>query len=272
MQETGNNAASRRPRLTIRVGRKSMSFAVADAAAEHGVCYEPYTVRSGISMAANLRAAFRESPLLSQGYERAMVLVDSPVLMVPLDEFREETMETFYRHAFMGREADVVAYNVLTALNAVAVFAVNKDLKLVADDHFGDVKIAALCSPVWNHLHQRSFTGNRRKLYGYFHDQRLDVASFWKNRFRFCNSYQADRYMDAAYFLLFAWKQLALDSHRDELHLVGDIPERDELLVELRKYVQNVYVINPSADFNRAPASQIKNFPYDLMTYYVKGR
>ena len=41
---------------------------------------------------------------------------------------------------------------------------------------------------------------------------------------------------------------------------------------ELKKYLKKVYIINPSADFNEAPATQIKNMPYDLMTLYVKGR
>ena len=63
-----------------------------------------------------------------------------------------------------------------------------------------------------------------------------------------------------------------LQPEHDEMHIVGDIPERELLLDELRKYLQRAYVINPTADFNRAPATQIKNMPYDLMTLYVKGR
>jgi hypothetical protein len=245
---------------------------VADASADNQLIFEPYTVRSGISMAANLREAFRESELLGRCYERAVVLTDAPVLMVPVDEFREESKETLYRHAFSGAEGDVVLYNVLPALHAVAVFAVNKDFKLVVDDHFEEATFVALCSPVWNYLHQRSFTGNRRKLYGYFHDKKLEIVGYDKNRFKFCNSYEADRYMDAVYFLLFVWKHLMMDSRKDELHLVGDVPDKDELLAEIRRFVSNVYVINPSADFNRAPISQIKGLPYDLMTFYIKGR
>ena len=63
-----------------------------------------------------------------------------------------------------------------------------------------------------------------------------------------------------------------LQPEHDEMHIVGDIPERELLLDELRKYLQRAYVINPTADFNRAPATQIKNMSYDLMTLYVKGR
>jgi hypothetical protein len=71
---------------------------------------------------------------------------------------------------------------------------------------------------------------------------------------------------------LYVWKQLALDNQYDELHIVGDIPERDWLIEELKKYLSKAYVINPSADFNRAPATQVKGLPYDLVTLYTKGR
>lgn len=271
-QIASHRSLARRPRLTIRVGRKSLSFAVADAAAENQILFEPYTVKSGISMAANLREAFRSADLLSEDYDRAMVMVDTPALLIPVEEFDETTREDLFHHAFSGHANDVVMHNILPGLNAVAVFGVNKDLKLVIDDHFSDVKMMVASSPVWNHLHQRSFTGNRRKLYGYFHDKRLDIVCFDKNRFKFCNTFDADRYMDAVYFLLYVWKHLVFDAHKDEMHLCGSILDKEQLLGELRKYVQNVYVINPSADFNRAPITQIKGLPYDVTTYYVKGR
>ena len=53
---------------------------------------------------------------------------------------------------------------------------------------------------------------------------------------------------------------------------MGDIPEQQWLLSELKKYLQKAYVINPVADFNQAPVTQIKGMPYDLQTLFVKGR
>jgi hypothetical protein len=109
-------------------------------------------------------------------------------------------------------------------------------------------------------------------VYGYFHDRKLDIFSFHQNRFKFCNQFEASRPQDALYFLLYVWKQLMLDSETDEMHLAGTFGEMPELASELRKYVQKVYVINPSAEFNRAPATKIKDMPFDLMTLITKGR
>ena len=56
------------------------------------------------------------------------------------------------------------------------------------------------------------------------------------------------------------------------MHIVGDIPDREWLQQELRRYLQKAYVINPTAEFNRAPATQFKTMPFDLMTLLTKGR
>ena len=127
-------------------------------------------------------------------------------------------------------------------------------------------------TPVWRHLHQRSFTGHRNKLYGYFHSKRLDLFSFQQNRFKFCNSFEASHAYDALYFLLYTWKLLRLEAEHDELHVMGDIPEQEWLLKELKRYLQKAYVINPTADFQQAAVTKIPGMPYDLMTLLVKGR
>lgn len=263
--------SNKNQRLTIRIGRSSMSFScVADN--EKDVIYEPYVIKSGVSMAANLREAFKTADLLLNPPARVRVVLDSDVLMVPVELFDEKDIDKMYAHTFPGKEQDAVCYNVLPDLNTVAVFAINKDLKLVIDDHFKDVKIIIALAPVWRHLHQRSFTGNKRKLYGYFHEKHLDIFSFQQNRFKFCNTFEVSRAHDSLYFLLYVWKQLQLQPEYDELHIVGEIPEKEWLLTELKKFLQNAYVINPSADFNRHPVTEIKGMPYDLQTLYIKGR
>ena len=267
MSVTGSNQGQW---LTIRVGRNTLSFSMPDA--EGQVMFEPYVVKSGVSMAANLREAFKTAELLLQAPPRVRVLIDSPVLMVPVEHFDEDAMETMHHQAFPRHEQDAVFYNVLPELNAVAVFSMNKDLKLVIDDHFPTVKLIAAISPVWRHLHQRSYTGTRHKLYGYFHEKRLEVFGFQQNRFKFCNSFEAAHAHDSLYFLLYVWKQLQLAPQYDELHVVGDVPEADWLIGELRKYLQKAYLINPVADFNRAQVTGIKGMPYDLQTLFVKGR
>ena len=164
-------------------------------------------------------------------------------------------------------------------LNAVALFMVNRDLCNVLSDHYSQLHYCSVMVPVWKYLYQRSFVGKRNKLYGYFHDGCLDVCSFKQNRFLFCNSFDitpsatgSANAHDALFFLLSVWKQLALKVDYDELHLVGDIPERDWLINELRQYLQRAYVINPASDFNRDPITRMEGLSFDLVTLWARNK
>ena len=137
MEDTRNNIQW----LTIRVGRSTLSFSMPDE--QGNVVFEPYVVKSGVSMAANLREAFKTADMLLHAPSRVRLLIDSPVLMVPVEQFEKEQIEPMYNHSFPGNEQNVVFYNVLPDLNAVAVFSMNKDLKLVVDDHFTTVSSAS---------------------------------------------------------------------------------------------------------------------------------
>ena len=145
---------NRQKRLIIRLSRGRLSFATTDGSE---VLFEEYPLNSSISMAANLREALRTMPLLSDDFERVLVMVDAPTLMVPANLFIEEESEALYHHAFTGDEQLQVMHTVLPDLNAVALFAIQKDLRSVIANHFGDVSYSAAVAPVWRHLHQRSF-------------------------------------------------------------------------------------------------------------------
>ena len=261
-------------RLTIRIGKNTLSFTTTDATnTEQPITYQPVVVKSGISMAANLREVLKNQQFMTDS-QNCRLLIDSKVLMVPVERFQESDAETLYRHSYpLSEQNSVIYYNILPELNAVAIFCINKDLRMVIKDNFGEgVRVIHVMSPVWRYLHQRSFTGHRNKLYGYFHDKQLEIFSFQQNRFKFCNVFETVRAHDSLYFLLYVWKQLNLQPEHDEMHLVGEIPEKEWLLQELRRYLQKAYSLNPTAEFNRAPATQIKGMPFDLMTLLTKGR
>lgn len=263
----------RQPRTIIRIGQQSLMFLMPEV---HGtnadgqrtvtpLRFEPYTVKSGMSMAANLREAFRESEVLGMANNRVQVIIDAPVMLVPMEEFNEDEAPELFMHTFTVQKNEAVMCHVLPDLNSVAVFSINKDLRMVITDHYPDVRIMPLLVPVWLHLHHRSYVGHTRKVYAYFHDGQLSVFAFAKNRFRFANTYQAKEAADAAYFILYVWQQLAMDSRKDELYIVGEAPDYETLRADLKRYVLNVYGVNPSAEFNRAPITQEPRVTYDII-------
>ena len=269
-KQTMQQPVSRRggtPRLIIRAGNGTLSFLL-----PHGdgtVDYAPYTVRSGVSMAANLRSAFRDAELLQNHGQKALLSVCTPVALVPIDEYMDEEKfdaDLLYNKTFMGHDSEEKIINVLPELNAVAIFGINKDLKMVVEDHFPDVRIQNVIQPVWSHLYRRGgVSGQRRRLYGYFHDRCIDIFSFQQRRFRFANRFDATHLHDALYFLLFAWNQLAFDNENDEMHILGNIENKEWIVNKLKGYLRRVYVLSPSAELNRLPVTQIEGIDFDMM-------
>lgn len=265
--ELKSSARAGNTRLVIRVGLDTMSFLLPheDGRVEH----YPYSLRNGVSMAANLRQAFRETDFL-EGYDKkALLSVASPVALIPVDEYmdaEEYDKNLIYNSTFLGYEHDEKVSSVIPDLSCVALFAVNKDLKMVVEDRFPDVRIQNVMQPVWSHLYRNSqLIGQRRKLYAYFHDRHVDIFSFQQRRFRFANMFDATREHDALYYLLFVWKQLAFDNENDELHIVGDTEYMEWLLTKLKTYLRRVYKINPSSELDQTPASMIEGLEYDMM-------
>ena len=260
-----------RQRLIIRVGRSGLAFSTTDGT---DVTYERYPLKSSISISANMREALRIVPTLQEDYRHVVVMVDSPVMMTPTDLYREEEEESLYRSTFTGQEQHAVVHAVVPDLNAVAVFSIHKDLRMVLCDRYGEtVNFQPVMVSVWRHLYQKSFTGPRQKLYGHFHDRHLEVFAFAQNRFKFYNSFAVGNDPNnALYYLLSVWKQLGMNPREDELHLSGEMPEKEQLKEDTQKYVKRVFFGNPSGEFNRAQVTQIEGMPYDLMMYYLKGR
>ena len=259
----------------MRIGSNTLSFTLPDPAdKEQPLRYEPYVVKGGISMAANLREALKTATLPSADVKRVQVVLDTPSMLVPIEQFEEENINDLYTYTFApSQEPRKILFNVLPDLKAVCLFPINKDLYGVINDRYADVQFIHAMAPVWRHMHQRSFTGHFNKLYASFLGGRqLCLFAFKQNRFKFCNTFEASRANDSLYFLLYVWKQLRLQPEYDELHIVGEIPEKEWLQAELKKFLQNAYIINPSADFNRHAITEIKGMPYDLQTLYIKGR
>ena len=222
-----------------------------------------------MAIAANLREAFKKSELLQSGYKRVLLVVDTPTMLVPLDEYREQDVESLYKHTFKWQRSEDIVTSVLPELNAVAVFAVNKDLKMVVDDHFDDIRLQPLMQSVWLHLYRRAFTGTRQKLFVFFHDKRMEVMRFQRNRFEFSNSYEAINTSDILYYLLYVWKLMGMDRSDNELYMVGNVPNREELRSELQQFISRNYILNIETDFHNAAMAKRNDIPYDLKALYL---
>ena len=75
-------------KITLRIGRNSLSFATFNTSdMVQPIIYEPYIVKAGIAMAVNLRTAFKSDGLVTSDINHADVLLDTPQMLVPIEQF-----------------------------------------------------------------------------------------------------------------------------------------------------------------------------------------
>lgn len=256
-------------RLTLRFTPTSMSFSVGDPKQIDNIVYEPYTLNNAISAAANLREAFKQVELLQSGYQRALVMTDSPTLLIPAEEFDEQQVEALYTYAFTPAKSDEILWRQIPNLNAVAVFSLNKDLKMVIDSHFKDIRYTTLTEPVWTHFYKRNFDGTRAKLFAYCYEKKMNVFSFAQNRFTFCNTFEAKHIKDALYYLLYTWKQLGMDPQTDQLYVMGEVEDESGMNEQLERFISHVLFIHPENDFAQSTMAADKRIAYDLKAVYL---
>ncbi len=259
-----------RGRLIIRVGIDTLSVAVVGESASSLEAYEQLQTKSGLSAAANLREAFLHSEILRQRYATAYVMTDSPTMLVPMDEYDRAEAALLYDHTFSGSEQQLKIGSVMTDLHAVAVFSIDRDLKALTDKHFTESHHLPVCLPLWRHLNQRGYSPGRQRLYGYMHGDRLEVFRFQQNRFKFCNSFTAVQAQDALYFLLYVFRQLAMDANHDDIYVIGDIPRKKWLTDHLHEYVRNVVPADAS-DLGLNESQRWQQIPLDLLAMINSG-
>lgn len=260
----------------IRAGLGTLSFLIKK---EDGTnAFHPYKVKGEMSLAANLRTAFKEQSYLKNETEGqtndnegrcAKLMVASPVVLIPATDYNNTpdfNAEAMYSGVISGRKGEEKITCEVPELDAVAIFSVNSDLLMVVRDNFANVEVQNVIQPVWRHLYSRYYqSGQRRKLFAYFHDKTVDVCQFEQHRVRFANSFDATHAHDALYYILFVWKQLGMNQQEDDLFVIGDMPHEEWLRGRLGAYLSRVHDINPNADLNRSPLAQIEGMPFDLM-------
>lgn len=254
--------------IKIRAGQDSLAFLTKEA--DGSRAFHPYQIKTGMSVAANLREAFRTEEYLRDGIDYAELMVTTPVILLPVDEYNnldeELTTEDLYSSVMTGHKGEEKIVRPMDDFDAVGIFTVNSDLHMVVTDNCKEVAVHNVIYPVWQHFYNRYYqSGQRRKLFAYFHDKSVDVCQFEHGRVRFANTFDATHAHDALYYILFAWKQLGMNQAEDDLFIIGAMPHEQWLRGRLATYVTRIHDINVSASLNRSPLAEIEGMPFDMM-------
>lgn len=237
--------------LSIRLSADGFSFSVFNPLDEGSHTFHHYKVDETLSMTANLKRAFRQLEWLRLNYRRVCVLMaDKRFTLMPLELFEDEQAPLVFYHNHPKRDNEQVHYNVLRKNNTVVLFSMDKSVCNFLGEQYPHVRFHAQAGTLIEYFSIKSRQGNSRKIYVNFRKKALEVFCYDRGALLLANSFDCGNTADRVYYLLYVWKQLGFDQQRDELHLAGELTDKEALLAQLKRFVRQVFVMNPSTNLD----------------------
>ncbi len=232
---------------------------------EEQLMYYAHAVSLDKSLTVNLREAFEQCPLLSEGDVNLRVIVSGRTTFVPIQDFQEEDIEDIYYFNFPDRRHSQVFYDVLPALNAVLIFSVPEVLCHVFNEYAPQVYFVSAMTPLLRHFAEKKDDGLKKHLFIYLNGSYTDIAAIDSGKLLMSNKYNTRTAEDVAYYALSVAELLSFQSEDSALYICGNAAHAEGLMPLLKPYMAHVFHTYPKAEFNRHAATMHERMPYPLM-------
>ena len=237
--------------LSIRLSTDGFSFSIYNPIHDDSFSVIEKEIDTSLSLTANLKAVFHESDFLGHSYKRVNIMLASKrFTIVPLDLFEEEQADLLFYHNHQNRENETVIYNILKKNNVVIVFGIDRSAYSFLTEQYPEVRFYSQSTPLIEYFSVKSRLGNSKKMYVSVREEGIDIYCFERGHLLLANSFECFHTEDRIYHLLYAWKQLEFNQERDELHLTGTLPDKEILMNELRKFILQVFIMNPATNID----------------------
>lgn len=258
--------------LSIRLCTNGLSFCIYSPGSDSPFTYKVFDMNHTISLAANLKHALMNEPMLKQQYQRVNVLVSTTdITTVPVAYFNAEDVADIYQVNFPKARPQHVTYNVLRRSGVALIFGIERTVYQLLLDDFPRARFYASSSTLIEFFGEKSYGGKNRKMYVYLHEKEITLYAFEQGRMLFVNSYPVNTVSDMQYYILNVWQQLAFDQLDDALFIVADSDISKELSEKTSYFLQNVSLIQRDNDFRGSLTEGNNIIPYDLQTLLVCG-
>ena len=257
--------------LYIRTGVQQFLFARYDHVKATSLDFCKFPCRTGISANANMHDALRKVPLAHESYHQVNVSVTGDVTLVPLNEFDDEDAEDLYFYNLPeGRNRKHVYFDMLPRLNAMMLFAIDKDLEHTILETFPQATFHAAQMPLVLHWRSLAASGEGHIFVGW-QEGRLTVCAFRNRELDLLNSYKADNVGNALYYTLALARQWGIRPQEDHVWLCGEAGPCENLRGQLSTYLQNVAMLQPAEEYSPHIVPYLKDITYDMLALLFRA-
>lgn len=234
--------------LSIRLSTDGFYFTVYNPIRDTAIHSHRWEIAPELSFMANLRQAYKELDFLSYTYKQVQVMVVTPrFTMLPAEMFDERQTEQLFYYNYQPKENEVILADDLPRNGAVILFALDKSAHQFLKGQYRDVRFYSPVSVLAEQLTARSRLGaDNRKMYVCLYPAFVVVYVYERGHLMLLNSFECDNTSDRVYYLLYVWKQLAMDQQHDELLIVSDgdapVSDREALKTGVGRFVRHAAI------------------------------
>ena len=259
--------------LYIRISSSEMFFARYDHLRRQTVNFVSYKVKPDISLNANMHAAISQVALVRGDFNYVRVLMEGPATLVPLSEFDEDLTEDIYFFNFTGNRRRLrVFYDTLPHLNAVLLFAADRDVCHTLEETFPNILFQSAETPQLLHFASCSRTAAAcGRLFVSLAPNRMSFSAFRNGKIELYNSYKLHHLHDAAYYILQALLLWNFRQETDEVYLGGKRDLAEQLYADMQPYVNKLFLLKAEEEFNSNVAALQNALPYDMITLLLRA-
>lgn len=252
--------------LSIRLSTDGFSFSIYTPFGDSSFFHRNFNVNRQRSLSANIKAFLAEYPEFGYKYRQVNIVTDTArFTTVPLDLYEDEETENIFYQNLPKQANELLLCNILGKNNLVILFSIDKLSYQLLTDQFPEARFFASVSPLTEYFHTKSKAGNNRKLFANIHPTHIEVIAFDHGRLLLLNSFDTPTPADATYYLLKVWEQLDYNQETDELQLAGRKTCHQLLTEDLKKYIRQVFIINPQAEYHLSGDTQ-DEVPFDIQS------
>lgn len=271
MQVTGNNQKPNRS-LSIRVCTDGLSFCVYSPSEQEPYTYITYKIKPTISLAANLKEALTNEPVLQEQYQRVNVLVTTPrFTTIPAVYFKSEEINDIFNFNFPKERPQHISYNLLRRSGIAIIFGLEKNVYQLIRDDFPRARFYASASTLIEFFAEKSMFGQNKKMFVYLHESEMTIYCFNQGCLLLVNTLPVNSVDDCQYYILNIWQQLGFDQVDDSLLVVSDTNISETLTNKISYFINKVETIDQREDFRNKVTKGNSSIPYDLQTLLVCG-
>ena len=202
--------------------------------------------------------------------EHINIIIDSPVTLIPMSEFSEDTYRKYYDYCIPSDNERRVFFDSLPIVNAMVVFSVAENVYATLKERFENVHFCSgLTQTLSYFVKKNSPEDSPKKLLSSLRDGYVDIIAVEAGRLISVNTFEVSSTIDAVYYTYGTAAMLAFSHDCDDFYIAGEKTARDSFYEELCGLVKNVSIIDCkefSAELMPVNAEEI---PLNLLTHIL---